>query len=175
MEVTSKDFQLFNTWEPDLNGRKFRRSKKPMDIIDKTTGRKYLNESKGTVRLKCFFLALGTPLVHTITSIAVIAFRLLKLATLSHFWMPKPEEKTYSIKNRLNDAGLDLIKIFAQPIGALGAELAAIYGVFKPYDGRKLYASFERAQYGICILAPCFQPDAKQHLFGAPIGKINGW
>jgi hypothetical protein len=67
-----------------------------------------------------------------------VAYRILKLVTLSHFWMP--QEGTYSFKARLKDAGIDLLRIVATPVALVGLELAAIYGTFNPYDGRKLYA-----------------------------------
>ena len=169
MQVTLKDFQPFNNWKPDVDGKKYGDSEFPVDLIDKTTGRKYLNESKKTVKFKCFLLTLGTPIVHVIASVVTIAFRALRLATLSHFWAHRSGEKSYSIKNRLKDAGVNLLKIATQPITLVGLQLAAIYGLFRPFDGRKLYASIERAQYGSFVLAPCFQPDANKHLFGGNI------
>lgn len=60
-----------------------------------------------------------------------------------------------------------------QPIAIIRLELAVIYGVFRPYDSRKLYATLERAQYGRHILAPCFQPGATNHLFGGDAYKKN--
>ncbi|MBS4171388.1 hypothetical protein NEOC95_002136 [Neochlamydia sp. AcF95] len=52
------------------------------------------------------------------------------------------------------------------PVALVGLELAAIYGIFTPYNGRKLYASIERAQYGKFTLAPCFQPGPTCHASG---------
>ena len=100
-----------------------------------------------------------------------VAFRILKLATLSHLWIRKAGEDKYNFKARVKDAAVDLLKVAIHPIVIVGLELAAIYGVFRPYDGRKLYASLERAQYGHCVLAPCFQPDPRRHLFGGDINK----
>jgi len=100
-----------------------------------------------------------------------VAFRILKLATLSHLWIRKAGEDKYNFKARVKDAAVDLLKVAIHPIVIVGLELAAIYGVFRPYDGRKLYASLERAQYGNHVLAPCFQPDPRRHLFGGDINK----
>lgn len=66
----------------------------------------------------------------------------------------------------MSDAGQDILRIIATPFSILGLELAAIYGMFRPYDGRKLYGSIERATYGKAILAPCFQPNPTSHAFG---------
>ena len=67
------------------------------------------------------------------------------------------------------------MRIIATPVSILGLELAAIYGIFQPYDGRKLYASFERATYGNFILAPCFQPDPKYHALGGDINEKDAF
>lgn len=179
MSVTLKDFYPINKWKPDLEGEKWNccseHKGQARHLIDQTTGRKYLNQSKGVVRFKCFLLTLGTPFVHPIAGILNVAYRALKLISLSHFWIPKKEEKSYGFKARVQDAGKDLLRIVAQPLAIVGLELAAIYGLIRPYDGRKLYASIERAQYGNFILAPCFQPDAEQHLLGGDPNKKNAF
>lgn len=64
---------------------------------------------------------------------------------------------------------MDALRIIASPIAIAGLELAAIYGIIRPYDGRKLYASIERAEYRNFILVPCFQPDPTSHALGGDI------
>ena len=60
-----------------------------------------------------------------------------------------------------------------------------------PYDGRKLYGSFERLAYSggyqfiddgfseknphNYLLAPCFQPEPKCHLGGGQLGECDVW
>lgn len=161
-DVSIKDFQPINTWKLDLDGPKWFYSNEPRYIIDTTTDRRYWNESKGCVGFKCFLLTLGTPIVHPIAAIVNIAIRVLKILSLSHFWLPT----SHSLKGRLKDVGQDLLKILISPLVIPALELAAIYGMVTPYDGRKLYASIERAIYGSFILAPCFQPDPEIHAFG---------
>lgn len=172
--VTLRDFQPINTWQPDLDGLKWRDGD-PQHLIDMSTGRKYWNESKDCVRSKCFLLTLGTPIVHSGASLVNIAFRILKLVSFSHFWIVKEGEKSYSFKERLKDAGQDLLRIITAPIAFVGLELAAIYGMISPYNGRKLYASIERAQYGNFILAPCFQPDPRYHALGGDPQQRNAF
>lgn len=174
MSINLRDFQPINRWKPDLDGPKYWDGT-PQHLIDQTTSRKYLNESKVVVGFKCFLLTLGTPIVHAIAAVVNVAYRIVKLVTLSHFWMPKDGEQSYNFKSRLKDAGTDLLRIATQPIAIVGLELAAIYGLFRPYDGRKLYASIERAQYGNFILAPCFQPNAEEHLLGGDINERNAF
>ena len=145
----------------------------PMYVIDQSTNNKYWNESKNVTRLKCFLLTFGTPFVHTVASIANIAYRILKLVTLSHFWVKKEGEENYSFTARLKDAEVDLLRIVTTPLTIVGLELSAIFGLLTPRNGRKLYASFERAQYGNFILAPCFQPSPQQHALGGDPDKPN--
>jgi hypothetical protein len=177
MSVTLKDFQPINHWKLDLDGKIYPcgegGKKVPQFIIDQTTGRRYLNESRKVVGIKCFLLTLATPCVHPVASIANVAYRILKLISFSHFWINKGGEAKYNFKARLADAGIDLLRIVATPISIIGLELAAFYGCFRPYDGRKLYASIERATYGNFIIAPCFQPEPQSHALGGNINRRN--
>ena len=173
--VTIRDFQPVNTWQTQTSGKKWRKSNAPMYVIDQSTGKKYWNESKHILRLKCLALALGTPIVHLIGTMVTVAYKIARLVTFSHFWEKKEGEKSYSFKERAKDAGKDLLRVAASPIIIASLELAAIYGMVKPYDGRKLFASIERAMYGGSLLAPCFQPQAEEHLFGGDINKQNSW
>ena len=175
MNIILNDFKPINNWKVDTDGPKWKNSKEPAYLIDQSTGRKYWNESKGTVRVKCFLLTLGTPIVHAVASAINVAYRILKLVSFSHFWMPKKKESSYNFKARLGDAGKDLLRVITQPWAILGLTFTAIYGVFSPYDGRKLYATIERAQYGHFILAPCFQPSPEKHFFGGNPQERNAW
>lgn len=179
MGVTLRDFQPVNNWKTDLDGEKYSccqdHNRHAKFLIDQTTNRRYFNESKRVVGFKCFLLMLGTPFVHPIASIINVAYRILKLVSLSHFWIEKDGETKYSFKERLADAGKDILRIVATPVSIVGLELAALYGWFRPYDGRKLYASIERATYGNFILAPCFQPDPKYHALGGDINQKDAF
>lgn len=179
MDVTLKDFQPVNRWKPDLDGEKFtccpEHRGQARFIIDETTNRRYSNDSPGTVRLKCFLLTLGTPFVHPLVSIANVGYRVLRLVSFANFWAQNEKETKYNFKARLANAGKDLLRIVATPFALLGLQLAAVYGLFRPYDGRKLYATIERATYGNFILAPCFQPDPKFHAFGGDMNKKDAF
>ena len=175
MSVTFQDFQPVNNWKPDLDGEKYNCCKEhkgqPKFVIDQATNRRYFNESKDVVSFKCFLLSLGTPFVHPVTSVVNVAYRIVKLASLSHFWIEKNGEAKYDFNSRLADVGEDTIRILATPYSIIGLELASVYGWFRPYDGRKLYASIEKATYGHSVLAPCFQPDPKCHAFGGDVNQ----
>jgi hypothetical protein len=53
-----------------------------------------------------------------------------------------------SFQGRLADFGKDLLRIVASPLCLVGLELSAIYGVFSPFNGQKLFSTFERTIYG---------------------------
>ena len=156
-------------------------SGEPMCLEDVTTNTFYANESKGMVRFKCVLLALGTPIYHAIASIVNIAYKILKLITLSHFWRKK--EENHSFTARLKDAGADLLRIVATPFAIISLEFSSIFGSCSPYNGRKLYATFERALYGNHRLAPCFQPGTTpenfqirfSHFFGGNTKTRNSY
>lgn len=158
MDLTIRDFQPINNWYVDLEGEKFDSGEHkgtPKYIVDATTEKKYLNDSISNIRYKCIWLTLGTPFVHIPAGALNVAYRVAKIAFLFHFCMSFEEGTLYDLScGRIQDG----IRIIAQPFSIIGLEFAAIYGVYNPYDGRKLYASIENAQYGKGILAPCFQP-----------------
>lgn len=163
--IKLKDFCPINNWEvvnSSVWNNENAPAKKliglPKHLKDKTTNRFYWNERKKVVRIKCLLLIVATPLAHTIGMVLNIAYRIIKLVTLSHFWIKKEGEGKYDFKARLKDAGKDLARIIASPIAMVGMELAAIYGLFRPYDGRKFYGTCERAIYGNALVAHCFQP-----------------
>ncbi|MBS3921527.1 MAG: hypothetical protein KGZ37_00055 [Nitrosarchaeum sp.] len=181
--LTLRDFQPINTWELDQGGQQWQEGKEAglsKFIIDKTTGRGYLNETKKCIRLKCLALIFASPLVHPITSIINVVHKTLKLVSLSYFWMNIDNTTKYNFKARLYDAGKDLLRIITTPLSIVGLELAAIYGLLRPHDGRKIYATLERAMYNNFPLpkdrlAPCFQPHPTSHGLGGSIDRRDSW
>lgn len=178
--VYLSDFVPSSSWEPDVNGPKYWYGGTPKYIIDGATGRRYLNESEDLVKYKCELLSAATPIVHTITGAVQAGVLLGKILTLSHF-STAPTAPTAS--EQWANAGKDLLRIVAFPVAMIGLECAAIYGIFQPYNARKIYTSIERLEYGDFHipgtldggfrLAPCFQPQAQAHLLGGSIEDPN--
>jgi len=175
VDIIRADFKLVSQWSVEENGEKFQNccpshGGQPKWLIDGSTGRKYLNESKGCVRTKCILLTLGTPLYHSIAAMAMVVSKIFRVITFANFWLPK-EGDGYNFKGRLKDVGKDVAGIFLLPLAIVGLELSNIYGWISPYNGRKLYASIERVFFGgpDLALAPCFQPDPQSHAFGGDI------
>ncbi len=181
-KIHQNDFLLVNKWTPDLEGPQWPNffvpenvnpEERARDLIDESTGKKYGNEPKGTVRFKCFLLIFGTPFVHAVALLVNVACRIVKLVTFVHFW-PNKDEK-YDLSARKELAYNELLRVVSPMYTLIGLESSAIYGLFRPYDGRKLYATIERATYGNHILAPCFQPDFTKHLFGGSTDNPNAF
>ncbi len=83
---------------------------------------------------------------------------MIRIVTFSHFWREVPEENGhYSLGGRVCSLGADVLRIALAPIALVGMELAAIYMVFNPRDGKKIYAAIEQLEYGNWNL-PCMHP-----------------
>lgn len=179
MTVSLKDFQPINTWEPDLEGPRWSCCKKhllqPKLLIDQSTQKRYLKESRKTLRLKSLLLTVSTPIVHTFAPTATVAYQAYRFLKYPLTWSAK-ENTVVNRKVRLKRVSINFLKIVMTPISLVGLELAAIYGIFNPNDGRKLYASMERLTYNSkYCLAPCFQPEPTSHAFGGDINKKNAF
>ena len=172
MSIQLADFHPLSRWQIETNGQKFCDGT-PAWIRDVTANRLYGNDDQDVIRMKCLACAIVSPLVHPIAALVQVVCRSVKLLFGVHFW---PEAGTkYHFTARLADAGKDLLRIVATPLALVGIELAAIYGLCRPHDGRKLYATLERAIYGHFIIAPCFQPHFCTHAFGGNPTERNAW
>lgn len=111
-------------------------------IIDPITQDRYLNDPSWLVTFKCFALTLASPLCHALALPLSGAYRCLSLC--------KGTQK--------NNIEKTIALIVATPLLYVGLCFSSIYGIFSPYNGRKLYATLERVAYEGAVLAPCFQP-----------------
>ena len=195
MSITLGNSQpIKHGWKVDVDGEKWEYGEEcglPKYIIDQSTGEKYLNESEEVVRIKCGLLFFGTFIVHPLASVIKI-YNLLTSShfcddkgkgtdsidsvVCSHFGINKNGKKSnYNFTARLADAGIDFLRIIATPFSILALLFATLYGLYSPYDGRKLYATIERVAYGKAVLAPCFQPYPKSHALGGDINRRNAF
>ena len=130
-------------------------------LLDRTTNNTYLDENLGWIREKCVLLTLGTPVVQTLALTINVVKRVLKLITLWDFWADEVPGTPYNFKAKLEKAGKDLLRVVATPIALVALQGAAIYGIFSPWNGRKIYARIENAMYDEWTLAPCFRANPK--------------
>ncbi len=170
--ITLKDFQPINSWEKFGHEKIYLEQEVVEEnyiyLIDKTTGRQYWNEPKSLVSFKGFLLTLGTPIVHPIASVFSIISKVFHIAISIFkviFIYPFKKNFINNLKQSLIFIAKDIFKIIETPVILAFLELSALYTIVNPYDGRKLYASFERLHYGSHVLAPCFQPSPTHHLF----------
>lgn len=132
-------------------------------IEDVKTGELYRDEPTYTVATKCSLTALGIPFYaiakmgwHTaktplqIGSIAISAIGRVGQLFFSGNFCEAAKEAQREIVQIFEVLGTGLFEIVKAPLFALGCELAAIYGIFKPYHGRKFEALIENAwQQGV--------------------------
>lgn len=170
-QIHQNDFKIFNNWTVDRSGSRFSTGE-PYYLIDQSTQKRYLNEDKFVVGFKCFLLTIGTIPVHSIASVvnSVARFCLAGSALFTN----NPGQNL-SLKQKFITCLKHLAHIALSPLIIVALTAAAIFGIFSPYNGRKLYASLERFQYGSFILAPCFQPDPQRHLMGSDLNTRNGF
>jgi len=174
--ITLQHFNPLTTWEIK-DGWKF----------DCRTKDRYDYDSNWTLRAKCTALFLSTIFLQTVGLLLNLINRIAKLVVFSHLWVSSPNE--YTFKARLKDMGKDLLRVVATPLILFGLIITSIYGIFRPQDGAKLYATFERIAYAggyhrFCIrydddvqnsfVGLCFQPEPVAHLFGTKMGE-PGW
>lgn len=127
-------------------------------IEDVKTGDLYLNESMHVVAFKCFAVALGMPfytlgkmvwhVAKTPLQIGSIAIdTLMKVGQIfaSGEYSEAAKEGLYGVSRIYEVLGTGLFETAKAPLFGLGCALAAIYGVFKPYHGRKFEAMLENA------------------------------
>lgn len=158
------DFLPINKWEPSEKICPYssivdsKLTSKEVDQIVDELGRKYLKEEPAEIRVKCLLLTLGTP-VQTLALIANLVKCILKLISFWNFWAEETGDKPYNFKANLTNAGKDLLRVVATPFALIGLVAAATYGMISPLNGRKLYATIERAMYDDWRLARCFQPN----------------
>ena len=191
-------FRPLNKWKVDDKGPKWKdRPEVPLYIVDCTTGDRYLNQPKRVIRLKLLALLVATPVVHGINASIEIINRLYRLLTFKVFrhWFTRGRCLSWKLSYYLKDI---LNLLVGRDLWALIAlELATIFGLVRPLDGRKLYATIELVQscyynhedsYEICkqllkinngdcraLLAPCFQQSPRAHFFRQAIEYSRAW
>ncbi|MFI5333933.1 MAG: hypothetical protein ACHQT8_02055 [Chlamydiales bacterium] len=144
-------------------------------LIDSSNGDHYIDQTLVIMRSKCLLTFLVTPIAQAVGLLLNLVNRIAKLITFAHFWRPPIEAphgislETHVQPIRSEAALKDLLRVIFTPMIYIGLELSALYGIFLPAQGQKLYATFERCAYRRALIAPCFQPIRVRHFFnGTP-------
>lgn len=111
------------------------------------TGKEWEGE-RTRVQDECFRLCLFTLPVHVIGSLFNVAYRIVRLMSASHFWLPLFRSQPFSFKASVGESCLDLLRIVATPFSLIALQATALYGFFtNPYKGVILYTKIERFAY----------------------------
>lgn len=127
-------------------------------IEDIKTGEMTLDEPGYIIASKCALIALGLPF-YTVGKMAWYVFKTpfeisaLAINTLmkagQHLAIGRLYEGAVDMRIGFSQVpemfGIGLFEIIKAPIFFLGAELAVIYGIFRPFHGRKIEAIIEHA------------------------------
>lgn len=116
----------------------------------------YRGEPLYAIGCKCLALAIVAPVIYTSAAIVNVAFKIHKIILLAPFWMPETRSKPFSKKITLllRDLGI----VMMTPWIILAIEIAALYGILNPLDGRKLISNFQRLLFGKTLCTPCMNP-----------------
>lgn len=170
MDVCYQDFSLRSTWVPETGGPQWGKNylgshldSGPLFIIEQETGKKYLNQRKTLLRIKLAMVLVTSPVMQILALIRKVFARAVDFLQALTF------RAKNSICANIKHANQSLLLIIAMPLIYLAIELSALYGLFCPLAGRKLYASFERLAGSETFVAPCFQPNPTDHYFGGAI------
>ncbi len=156
--VTIDHFWPVNSW----------RERNSLYIVDQTTADVYWNDDSETKRLKFLAIAFFGPLVHAIGLVANGLNRSYKVLTFGHLYYRAQDP-------RFMELAYDIARIALTPLIFIGLVFTPIYGLIRPNDGGKVYATLERTIYTQDLIAPCFQPFPRVHLGGGDPNLPNGW
>lgn len=171
-------FNPINTWEEGFEW-----------IVDVDNKENYCYDSEYIVRVKCAVVFAASIVIQPVGLCLNLLNKTVKVLTFASLWVPS--DKEYDFTKRVSEWAKDLFVIVATPIIFLGMLLSSLYGaVAMPYDGRKLFGSFERLAYSggyqfiaryneihphRYLLAPCFQPEPVCHLGGGNLNEQDVW
>jgi hypothetical protein len=158
-EVQEKENKLENTMNMLRLAVHTQRELRGSFIRDQTTGKRYRNESTTRIRLKCAGLVFATLFIQPFFLLSIMIGKIVSLVLFLPFWRVL-FDKSYPFKAAVGDTAKNLLKIIAFPLAFVGLELSAIYGIFRPYDGRKVYSAIQGAYAGWnnCQFVQCFKP-----------------
>jgi hypothetical protein len=149
MDLSLQSFMPVNTWTPVENGPRWGDvDGSPLYISDGTPDGTFLNIDETHLRIVSGIKVLLAPL----TTIGMVAFH--AFSAIACFFERRDEP--YDFTARLIDSGITIARVVASPLSLIALEFAALYGLFMPNDGRKLYSSIERFGFD---LSPCFEDE----------------
>lgn len=127
-------------------------------IQDVSTGDLYLDEEWQVIATKCVAIAIGNPLYAIGTEVFHLTKTMLVVGVVAMDAIKKIGENIYRAEyQKIGSSAWEWVEetaaalhegiwdLLSTPIFALGVELAALYGIFDQYQGRKWVAAVEHA------------------------------
>jgi len=165
----SSNFAICSEWQLDALGRTDRYGN-PMWVIDVATEKRYLNIESSSLRSIMLDHFVSGCCSNAYGAVQQVVIRILKLGSCYYFWpdcnktheLIDKEEldvpfdayveigvvEPKSCSGRVKEVAEDVLKIALFPLTYLAMQASACFGLLSPNNGRKLYASFARIQYG---------------------------
>jgi len=143
--ISWRHFQPINTWTPCAEQKG---SSDPTCIMDMSTREAYSYISKKELRKDFFSMIVKTPRDH----VSFVAQRVFRLITFYHY---HSKIRTPPWRQRVRMAKDDVLDILKPPLSLIFFEIAAIYALISPNNGRKLFASIDRVFYSPPIISLC--------------------
>jgi hypothetical protein len=163
--------QPLNNWVEDEQGPVYEDTHTPAYLIDETTGDRYFNETKKTIRLKALAAATVGMISQSIGLVTGVAYRLLRILSFYAFWRNDESPRTFS--SRFNEWLTDIFRVILSPLGIPCLFLTGLYGVIKPHDGRKLHARMEVIFHGHPLVVPCMHPIPYPRIFNNDVRRFQ--
>lgn len=142
--ITWRDFIPLNSWKVDLEGDRIERTGENPIYCHITDGhRSYYNNRPSRIAMLC-----NTLIVDPARLLARLIVKTLAIVTLFPLWQ---QQQPRSLIGRVNDYLWNFVDIPVQIVFFAAKELSSVYGIVTPFNGRKLYASFERLAWNLGV------------------------
>jgi hypothetical protein len=136
---------------------------------DCSTNELYNGDDLMTIRRKCVLLIVSSPISQSLAIFYKMLHLLCKLVTVDAF--SSNAQANLNFIQKCNLFLINILHFLVMPLVIVMLDLALLYGIFFPLDGRKLYNSLflffyedtitRELSYPTAFLAPCFKPFKK--------------
>ena len=163
-KLTAQHFFIETQWEPYIYENP--KQKTINTYKDCSTNELYCGDPYEIIRIKCFLLLIVSSISQSFAILYKMLDLIVKIMTLNAFFSSAYSQLDWLQK--LNTFLIHILHFLMMPFTIIFLDLALLYGLFSPLDGRKLYSSLFILFYENTIipqrtiptvsLAPCFRP-----------------
>jgi|GEM_PF-2687415 len=127
-------------------------------VIDLTTKKRYLKESPNELRKEFATMFVCGIFIHTLGAISSIFENVVRVLSFRSFFEHTHTKEESRFGNRAIHFLADIGRIATAPVAVVALQIACLYGIVFPNNGRKIYATIDRAQFGSPLFEGHFQP-----------------